>query len=207
MMGSKLSLLATLALAIGMTAAVSAQSNLKIGVVSVARLVEQSPQAATVTKTLTDEFGPRQRELTAMQERLRTQTETFQRDSAVMGEQERVNLERQIRDGQRELERSQNVYLEDLNLRRNELVNTLQREILQKAQEYARAQQYDLLLADPNIIFASTAVDITEAVLRMLQPAGAAAPPASAPPASTAPAPAPSGRGNQPAERSERRSR
>jgi outer membrane protein len=206
MIGSKLTLLAALAVAIGTTAAVDAQANLKIGVVNVARLLEQSPQSAVVTKALTDEFGPRQREITAMQERLRTQTETFQRDSAVMGEQERLNLERQIRDGQRELERTQNVYLEDLNLRRNEEVGKLQREILQKAQEYARAQQFDLLLADANVIFASTAVDITEAVLRVMQPAGAAAPPASTPPASRS-TPAPSGRDNPPAERSERRSR
>ena len=48
------------------------------------------------------------------------------------------------------------MYLEDLNLRRNEELGKLQREVLQKAQEYARAQKFDLLLADPNIIFAST---------------------------------------------------
>ena len=111
-----------------------------------------------------------------MQQRLQTQQETFQRDAPVMGEAERLTLERQIRDGQRELERTQNVYLEDLNLRRNEELGKLQREVLQKAQEYARAQKFDLLLADPNIIFASTAVDVTEAVIAILAPA--AAPPA-----------------------------
>ena len=147
------------------------RSNLKIGVINVARLIEQSPQSASVTKALQDEFGPRQRDLTAMQQRLQTQQETFQRDAPVMGEAERLTLERQIRDGQRELERTQNVYLEDLNLRRNEELGKLQREVLQKAQEYARAQKFDLLLADPNIIFASTAVDVTEAVLAILTPA------------------------------------
>jgi outer membrane protein len=88
-----------------------------------------------------------------------------------MGETERANLERQIRDGRRELERTQNEYLEDLNLRQNEELGRLQREVLEKAQAYARAQQYDLLLADPNVIFASTAVDITPAVLATMKPA------------------------------------
>src|SRR5690606_28065091 len=143
---------------------------LKIGVVNVARLIEQSPQSESVTKKLQDEFGPRQRDITAMQQRLRTQQETFQRDAPVMGEQERLNLERQIRDAQRELQRTENEYLEDLNLRRNEELGNLQREVLMKAQEYARAQRFDLLIADPNVIFASTAVDVTEAVLGVLQP-------------------------------------
>ena len=93
-----------------------------------------------------------------------------------MGEAERLNLERQIRDAQRELQRTENEYLEDLNLRRNEELGTLQREVLQKAQEYARAQKFDLLLADQSVIFGSTAVDVTEAVLAILKPAGAAPP-------------------------------
>lgn len=186
MIASKVWLLAAFALAGIASSAATAQTNLKIGVISVARLVEQSPQLESVQKKLEDEFGPRQRDITAMQTKLRTQQETFQRDAPVMGEAERLNLERQIRDAQRELERTQNVYLEDLNLRRNEELGTLQREVLQKAQEYARAQKFDLLLADQSVIFGSTAVDVTEAVLAILKPSGSAPAPARG----SAPAPA-----------------
>jgi outer membrane protein len=175
MIGSKLSLLAVLAVALCATAAVSAQADLKIGVINVARLIEQAPQSSAVTKKLEEEFGPRQRDIMAMRQRLQTQSETFQRDAPVLAENERLNLERQIRDGQRELQRTENEYLEDLNLRRNEELGILQREVLVKAQEYARAQQFDLVLADANVIFASTAVDITEAVLGLLAPGGAGA--------------------------------
>lgn len=173
MMGSKIWLAAAVAAAVFASSAAVAQTNLKIGVINVARLIEQSPQSEGVTKKLQDEFGPRQRDITALQQQLRTQQETFQRDAPVMGEEERLNLERQIRDGQRELQRTENEYLEDLNLRRNEELGKLQREVLQKAQEYARAQKFDLLLADQSVIFASTAVDVTEAVLAVLNPAAA----------------------------------
>jgi outer membrane protein len=174
MTGSKFSLLAVLAVAVIVTSGAGAQANLKIGVINVARLIEQSPQAATVQKKLQDEFGPRQRELVAMQEKLRTQVETFQRDSPVMGEAERVNLERQIREAQREYQRTEQELREDLDLRQNEEINNLQREVLMKAQEYARAQQYDLVLTDANVIFYSTAVDITAGVLALLKPPTAA---------------------------------
>ena len=175
MMGSRFSLLAASAIAIGAASGVSAQASLKIGVINVARLIGEAPQAQAATKKLEDEFGPRQRDLTAMQQRLRTQTETFQRDSPVMGEEERATLERQIRDATRDYERTANELREDLDLRRNEELGKLQRDVLAKAQEYARAQQFDLVLADPNVIFASTAVDITEPVLALLKPPAAAA--------------------------------
>lgn len=172
MIGSKFCRLAAVVIALAAASTAGAQTELKIGVINVARLIEQAPQAESVAKKLQDEFGPRQRDITAMQTRLRTQQETFQRDAPVMGEEERVNLERQIRDAQRELQRTENEYVEDVNLRRNEELGKLQREVLVKAQEYARAQKFDLVLADPNIIFASTAVDITEAVLAILKPGG-----------------------------------
>jgi outer membrane protein len=173
MIGSKLWLVATIAVAAMASGAASAQGNLKIGVVNVARLVEQSPQFAAAQKKLEDEFGPRQRDLQAMEQKLRGQSETFQRDAPVMGEAERLNLERQIRDGQRELQRAQNELVEDFNLRRNEELGILQRDVLLKAQEYARNEKYDLLLADQSVIFGSTAVDVTAAVLAILQPARA----------------------------------
>jgi outer membrane protein len=169
MIGSKF-LLATVFAAAAITGVAHAQGNLKIGVINVGRLLEQSPQAESVTKKLQDEFAPRQRDIAQLRQKLQTQTETFQRDSAVMGEAERVNLERQIRDGQRELERTQNEYLEDLNIRRNEEVGKLQREVLQKVQDFARAEKFDLVIADA--IFVSTAIDITDKVLAVLKPAG-----------------------------------
>ena len=178
MIGSRVWLFAAVAAAGLVSGAVSAQGNLKIGVINLARLVEQSPQFAAAQKKLEEEFGPRQRDLQAMEQKLKTQTEQFQRDAPVMSEEERNNLERQIRDGQRDLQRTNNTLVEDFNLRRNEELGKLQRDVLVKAQEYARAQKFDLLLADQSIVFASTAVDVTEAVLAIMRPA--AAPPAPA---------------------------
>jgi outer membrane protein len=172
MIGSKVWLIAAVAVAGLASGAASAQGNLKIGVINVARLVEGSPQFQAAQKKLEDEFGPRQRDLAAMQQRLRSQQETFTRDAPVMGEEERLNLERQIRDGQREFQRTESELVEDFNLRRNEELGRLQRDVLVKAQEYARAERFDLLLADQSVVFASTAVDVTEAVLAVLKPGG-----------------------------------
>jgi outer membrane protein len=162
----KVWLVAAIAAAGIVSGAATAQGNLKIAVVSLGRLVEGSPAFQSAQKKLEEEFGPRQRDLAAMEQKLRTQSETFQRDAPVMGEEERATLERQIRDGQRDLQRTNAQLVEDFNLRRNEEIGKLQSDALRRVQQYAREQKYDLVLPDQTVIFASTAVDITDAVLK-----------------------------------------
>ena len=179
MIGSKVWLAAAIVVA-GLASGAHAQGNLKIGVINLGRVVEGSPQYAAAKKKIDDEFGPRQRDLEAMAQKLRTQQETLQRDAPVMSETERANLERQLRDGQRDLERTRNEVVEDFNLRQNEEIGLLQRDIILQARQYAIEQKFDLLLADQTVVFASTAVDITDAVIAVLKPT-AAAPAAPAP--------------------------
>ncbi len=178
MIGSKVWLVAAVVAAGLASVGAEAQGTLKIGVINLGRIVEASPQFAAAQKKLDEEFGPRQRDLQATAQKLRTVQEQLQRDGPVMSEEERSNLERQLRDGQRDLERTNNEVVEDFNLRRNEVIGQLQRDVIGKAQQYAREQKFDLLLADQTVVFASTAVDITDAVIAMLKPAAAAAAPA-----------------------------
>src|ERR1044072_491760 len=95
---------------IGLCSSANAQANLKIGVVNIGKLIDGAPQAQALTDKLKNEFAPRQNELLKLQKDLQDKSDRFQKDQAVMGEEERLNLERQIRDGQRDLQRTQNEY-------------------------------------------------------------------------------------------------
>ena len=141
---------------------------LKIGVVNVPALMANAPQAAAVTDALTAEFQPRQREIVAKQKELEELTEKVQRDLAVMGETERRNAEKDVRELQREVSRLQNEFQEDLNLRRNEELGILQRALLKEVQEYAQSAGFDLVVGD-GVLYASSAVNITENVLRAME--------------------------------------
>ena len=140
---------------------------LKVGVVNIQQLMEQAPQARVAMDALNEEFKPREREIVARQTEFQELTEKVQRDLAVMGETERRNAEKEIRDLQREVTRLQNEFREDLNLRRNEELGTLQRSLLKEVQDYAQAAGYDLVVSD--FLFASNAVNITENVLRAME--------------------------------------
>ncbi|MDH3645340.1 MAG: OmpH family outer membrane protein [Gammaproteobacteria bacterium] len=143
-------------------------ADLNIGVVNIARLLDEAPQAKSAMKALQDEFAPRQRSLESEQQGLRDREEKLGRDSAVMGETERRDAERDLREKARDLARKQNEYLEDLNLRRNEELNRLQRALLEEVQTFARQQKYDLIVGD-GVLFASGSVDVTAQVLAGLE--------------------------------------
>jgi outer membrane protein len=154
-------------LALSLCTSVQAQE-VKIGVVNVPVLMEQAPQARVAMEALDEEFKPRQREIIARQTEFQERTEQVQRDLAVMGETERRNAEKELRELQREVTRLQNEFREDLNLRRNEELGNLQRSLLKEVQDYAQGAGYDLVVGD-GVLFASSAVNITENVLRAME--------------------------------------
>jgi outer membrane protein len=141
---------------------------LKIGVVNVPVLMERAPQAKVAMDALQEEFAPRQREILAKQKEYEELGEKVQRDLTVMGETERRNAENDLRNLQREVTRLQNEFREDLNLRRNEELGSLQRSLLQEVQTYAKSVGFDLVVGD-GVLYASDAVNITENVLRAME--------------------------------------
>ncbi len=141
---------------------------LKIGVVNLAQILESAPQTRAMVESLQEEFAPRQREYAAKLQEFEELTTRIQQDAAVMGESERETAEQQFRELQREVARLQNDLQEDWNLRQNEELGELQGNVVRQVREYAAEQGYDLVVGE-GIIFASTAVNITEEVLRAIE--------------------------------------
>lgn len=153
-----------------LTAGVAHAQSAKIGVVNFGRLLDESPQAQASQRALQDEFAPRQRELRGREEQLKTLEERLTQSEGFMSEEERQNLERDARDLQRELNRGKSEFGEDLSLRRNEELGKLQRMLVEEVQSVASAQGYDIVLSEAvGVVYASTAVDLTDQILAALQ--------------------------------------
>ncbi len=136
----------------------------KVGVVSLQAIVERAPQTKAVMDALREEFAPREREIVAKQKEIEELQAKVQKDLAVMGDTERRNAEKNLRDLSREFERLRTEYQEDSNLRQNEEFGVLQRSMLKEVQDYAQAQGYDLIVGD-GVLYVSAGVNITEDVL------------------------------------------
>ena len=146
----------------------SSAQQLKVGVVNIPVLMERSPQTKAAMDALQEEFAPRQREFLAKQKEYEELAAKVQKDVAVMGETERRNAEKNLRDLQREVTRLQTEFREDLNLRQNEELGLLQRSLLMEVQNFAAQEGFDLVVGD-GVLFASTTVNITEDVLRAVE--------------------------------------
>ncbi len=153
---------------VGTFALPASAQEVKIGVVNIQVLMERSPQTKAAMDALQEEFAPRQREFVAKQKEYDDLTAKVQKDVAVMGETERRNAEKNLRDLQREVTRLQTEFREDLNLRQNEELGLLQRSLLMEVQNFAAQEGYDLIVGD-GVLFASAAVNITEDVLRTVE--------------------------------------
>lgn len=141
---------------------------LKIGVVNFPALIQNAPQTKDAMDALREEFAPREREYEARKKEFEELTNKVQKDVTVMGETERRNAEKNLRDLQREVTRLENELREDLNLRQNEEMGRLQRSILKEVQDYATQEGYDLVVGD-GVLYASGVVNITEEVLRAVE--------------------------------------
>ncbi len=148
--------------------AMAQAAELKVGAVDLARVLEESPQAEAARGALEEEFSPRERELVKIQKSTRQLEERLTRDAAIMSEAERNKAEREILAHKRELKRNQEEFRDDLNFKRNDVLENLQRQVVNTIRQFAKTQHYDLLLAE-GFIYMSNRVDVTDQVLTLLQ--------------------------------------
>jgi outer membrane protein len=178
----------------GALALSTAWAEARIGVVDPQRLLSESPQGKAIAESMRSEFAPRERTLQAQAQSLKAKQDKLQKDGATMTDDQRMRAEKELRDGERDFERARGEFQDDITARRNEEISRLQRTLLEEVRDYAKAQNFDLVLSGEAVLYQTTAIDITPAILAAMQAHAAAAPaakPAPATPPATPPAATP----------------
>ena len=147
--------------------AITAAGDLKIGYVNAVRAIEEAPQGVAALKKLETEFGQRDKELVALQSRIRQGEEELQKNPLTLKETDRRVREREVLTLKRELKRATQEFREDYNQRRNEELAVLQQVVQKTILEIAKQDKYDLILHE-GTVYASDSIDITERVLKKL---------------------------------------
>lgn len=140
----------------------------KIGFVNMAEIMEKSPQAEAARKALEKEFSGRDKKLTGVRDGILKLEETLKQDGPIMSDSRRTQLEKEIMNKKREYNRQQDELREDFNIRRNEELGKLQKNVQDVIVRIAKSENYDLLVTQP-ILFASSRIDLTERILQELQ--------------------------------------
>jgi len=141
----------------------------KVGFVSLERILREAPAAQRAQKKLEQEFSKRGQDVSKMAEQLKKLQEDMDRNSVTMSESDRQKREREFGDLNRDFQRKQREFNEDLAQRRNqELSEVIQRANL-AVKRIAEAENLDVVLQNEQVVWASPRIDITDRVIKALE--------------------------------------
>ena len=126
---------------------------------------DSAPAKAAQAK-LETEFGRRERELNDLRNRLKTAADKFEKDAPTLPEAEKTRRQRELVDQERDLQRKQREFQEDLNQRKNEELAAVVERANRVIRQIFETEKYDAILQE--VVFAGPRVDITDKVIRAL---------------------------------------
>jgi outer membrane protein len=145
---------------------------LRLGVVSFSKVykeMEGSPQEEVARKALDREFSPRKRDIDATQERIKRLEDRLVKEGATLSDSELRRLRKEIDSNKRDLRRDQEEFRDDYNLRYNEEVGKIHKQILKVIQAVAKEGNYDIVVSEGVLYVSDKVDDITDKVVKRLK--------------------------------------
>ena len=141
-------------------------AELKIGFVNTERVFREAAPAKRAQQKLEREFAARNSELATLEKKGRDLQAELERENVTIPESARREKERQLADISRDFQRKQREIREDLNLRRNEELASVQERATRVINQIAEQEHYDLIVQEA--VFAASRIDITDKVIKAL---------------------------------------
>lgn len=154
-----------------MTLAATAQ-DLRIGAVNLERILREANLAKTAQTKLEREFSTKEKEIQGLAAQLKTASEKFEREAPTLPEAQRNTRQRQLVDQDREFQRKQREFQEDLALRKNEELQTVVERANRVIKQLAEAEKYDFIIQEA--VYINPKHDITDKVIKALNAAAGA---------------------------------
>ncbi|MDR0716014.1 MAG: OmpH family outer membrane protein [Azoarcus sp.] len=141
-------------------------ADVKIGFVNSDRVMREAAPAVRAQQRIEKEFEKRDQELQRMAKDLQMLQSDLERSGAKASEADRRNKERAFNDLNRDFQRKQREFREDLNQRRNEELASVLEKANRAIKQIAESENYDVILQDT--VYASPRIDITDKVVKAL---------------------------------------
>ncbi len=156
---------AALMLVAGTSLAAQAQE-LKIGFVSTERIFRDAAPAKAATAKLEQEFSKRDKDIQELAAKLKSAAEKLDKDAPVLSDAERGKRQRELAEMDKDFQRRQREFREDLNQRRNEELAIVLEKANKVIKQLAESEKYDIVFQEA--VYFSPRIDITDKVLKAL---------------------------------------
>ncbi|MYM67009.1 OmpH family outer membrane protein [Pseudoduganella sp. FT55W] len=159
--------LAALALGWCSLAPVQAQTSAsRIAWISPERIYNESKLAKLAEEKLKEEFKAREKAMNDMGLRLKSASEKLDKDAPTLSEADRVKRQRDVFELDKEYQRRQREFREDVSQRTNEERQAISEKATKIIKQLATVEGFDIVLQDA--VWASNRIDITDKVLAAL---------------------------------------
>lgn len=138
----------------------------RIGVVDLQKIMQTSPQMKVIQEKLEKTFKPRRDKLVAMEDGLKKDMESFKRDSSILSQTQRKELERKIVSVQQQFEREGQQYQQELSTAHNEAMEEFYNKIRAAIAKVAETDKYDLVFQKDAAPFSVEKLDMTSRVMQ-----------------------------------------
>jgi outer membrane protein len=140
----------------------------KFGFVHTERILRDSIPAQRAQKKIEAEFQKRDRELAGIADQLKRMQAELDKDAMTMAEAQRRTKEREFGDLNREFQRKQREFREDLNQRRNEELAQVVEQANRIIRMIAEQEKFDIIFQEMPA-YVSPRIDITDKVIKALE--------------------------------------
>nr|WP_229481742.1 OmpH family outer membrane protein [Massilia sp. JS1662] len=151
----------------GAMAQASAQSGMsRIGFVYTERLMTESKLAKAADAKLQSEFSKRQKQVDDMLQKYKVSREKFDEEAPKLSDVDRTKRTRELLDMEKDVQRMQREYNEDLFQRKNEERAAIAQKAYKLIEQVAEQEHLDVVLQEA--IWTSPRIDITDRILKLL---------------------------------------
>ena len=138
----------------------------RIGFVFTERLMTESKLAKAADAKIQAEFSKRQKQVDEMVQKFKGAREKFDADAPKLSDLDRTKRTREMLDMEKDLQRMQREYSEDLFQRKNEERAAIAQKAYKLIEQVAEQEHLDVVLQES--VWASPRIDITDKILKLL---------------------------------------
>ncbi len=176
----------------GFALSASAQAPSKVGVINVQGAIVGTKDGQKASQELDTKFQPKNKQFESRRSELASLQDQFNKGGSVMSEEKRGQLSRDIDEKKRRLDRDVQDAQEELQGEQQRLLQGLGQRMMAVIEKYAKDNGYTIILdvGNPNtpVLFASSAIDITQDIVSLYDKAPAPSPATTPAPGAAAPA-------------------
>jgi outer membrane protein len=138
----------------------------RLGFVSTDRVLKEASTAKAAQTKLEQEFSKREKDLVDQRTSIKATADKFEREAPTLPETQRQARQKQLLEQDRDFQRKNREFQEDLNARKNEELQLVIQRANKVIKDLAVAEKYDFIFQDA--VYVNPKHDITDKVIKAL---------------------------------------